>query len=345
MEKNQNLENCLETIEGPVLIVSTIVGKGIYTMGEALEERLQDKHEVHHVAIEDLLPSNAVNEDLKRYNFISNKLPFLLYLIYTFPLIYKRKLVREKLLKTTNLDKLKEKIETHKIKTVLCASHRPAFWVSLLKLRENMDFSVWGFLSEYGRNLGWKYIPWEVVDKYLSPVKRETFDYPFKESLEFVHIDLPAKMEYYPLAENRADKNKLLFVAGNWGQVGKKKVTTLLSGLKETHADLEISIVCGKNEELYRYLTDYYKSDSSFTVNAELPTLKPLIEECAAVITKPGISTTVECHTAKRQIFYIKGMPVAEDNNVRHAKENFGAQWFSQDKFSQWYNAYEHCPH
>lgn len=345
MTKNQNLETCLETVEGPVLIVSTIVGKGIYTMGEALEERLAHAHEVHHVAIEELLPSNAVNEDLKRYNFISNRLPFLLYLIYTFPLIYKRKLVREKLLKTTNLDRIKATIEQYGIKTVICASHRPAFWVSLLKLRENMNFSVWGFLSEYGRNLGWKYIPWEVVDKYLSPVKRDTFDYPFHDSLEFVHIDLPAKREYYPLAQSSPDKNRVLFVAGNWGQVGKQKVTTLLSGLKEQHPKLHITIVCGKNKQLYSYLKDHYKESTSFVIEAELPTLRPLIEQCASIITKPGISTTVECHTAKRQLFYIKGMPVAEDNNVRYAIEHFGAQWFSHNSYKEWYDGYEYCPH
>lgn len=345
MSKNSNLEKCLSTVEGPVLIISTIVGKGIYTMGEALEERLKGTQEVHHMAIEDLLPSNAVNEDLKRYNFISNRLPFLLYLIYTFPLIYKRKLVRERLLKTTNLDGIKKKIEELGIKTVICASHRPAFWLSLLKEREGMDFSIWGFLSEYGRNLGWKYIPWNMVDKYLSPVSRECFDYPFPQKLDFVHIDLPAKEEYYPLRKVQADKNRLLFVAGNWGQVAKQKVTKLLDGLQEEHPKLQISVVCGKNEKLYSYLSNYYHNNDRFAVQGELPTLKPLIEQCASVITKPGISTTVECHTAKRQIFYIKGMPVAEDNNVRHAIENFGALWFSHSNFKAWYKSNEDRPH
>src|SRR5262249_10326008 len=154
-EKYFEVEHLSEHFEPPILIVITVVGRGMYSIGEAIQERLGGGGDVYHVPVKEVVSSEVVNEDLRRYNFISNNFPFLLYLVYKIPLFYYRKYLREKLFNLANLEALQRKIESLQVKTVICISHRPAFWVSNLKRRRGLDISVWGVLGEYGRNLGW----------------------------------------------------------------------------------------------------------------------------------------------------------------------------------------------
>ena len=97
--RRESLPSVLASLDPPILIVSTIVGRGMYSIGEAVTKLLIDKGEIYHVPIEKMLSKKAVNEDFSRYKFISDKFPFLLYLIYKIPIFYYRKLFREKIFK------------------------------------------------------------------------------------------------------------------------------------------------------------------------------------------------------------------------------------------------------
>ena len=66
VESAFDLETISDRLSGVVLIVSTVVGRGMYTLGEAFRERFRASDDVEHIAIEDYLPSNAVEEDLRR---------------------------------------------------------------------------------------------------------------------------------------------------------------------------------------------------------------------------------------------------------------------------------------
>jgi len=60
-------------------------------------------------------------------------------------------------------------------------------------------------------------------------------------------------------------------------------------------------------------------------------------KECASIITKPGFSTIVEAHAAKRTLFLLKGMPVAEDHNAKYAISHYDAQWYNLRVFKNWH--------
>jgi hypothetical protein len=333
-ERYFDFEELSEHFTPPVLIVSTAVGRGMYAIGEAIQQRLREMHPVYHVTIEELSPPQVVSEDLERYKYISNYFPALLYLIYKVPLFYYRKYLREKLFNTANLDNLREKVEALSISTVICVSHRPAFWVSNLKRRAGLGLSVWGVLGEYGKNLGWKYQFWEQIDGFLSPIERKTLGFRLPPRVKFINVELPAGREYYDIAGGRGDADSVLLVCGFWGQ---GPIAEIVEKLSSALPDLRIHAVCGENRKAYENLRCRYENNAKIQAYGVTPSLAPLLRECASVITKPGISTLLESHAARRKIFLLKGMPVAEDNNARFATERFGAQWFDVKTFTGWH--------
>jgi hypothetical protein len=318
----------------PVLIVSTAVGRGMYTIGEAIRQQLGDDPPVYHVAVEDFAPPRVVNEDLERYKYISNNFPALLYLVYKIPLFYYRKYLREKLFDAADLESLRGKIEALNINTVICVSHRPAFWVSNLKRRERLGLSVWGVLGEYGKNLGWKYQFWEQIDGFLSPVGRQALGFRLPRHVRFMNVNLPARREYRDIAGVAGEVNSVLLVCGFWGQGPIAEIAEKLSGAAP---DLRIHAVCGENEKAFDKLRSLSARNAKIKAYGVVASLAPLLMECASVITKPGISTLLESHAARRKIFLLKGMPVAEDNNARFATEHFGAERFDVETFMRWH--------
>jgi hypothetical protein len=328
-----DLEGISTRLPPPVLIVSTIVGRGMFTLGEALRERFSTGAVVEHVAVERCLPARAVSEDLSRYKLISNRLPVLLNLVYKVPIFYYRKYVREAHWGVSDLTALRERIAALDARTVLCISHRPAFWVSSLKRRERMSFSLWGVLGEYGDTLGWRYIFWNQMDGFLSPLDRRELSYAFPEDLDFQRIQLPARRAFYELAGRAGDSRSVLVVCGYWGQ---GPIVRVLRTLLAEDAGLRVAVVCGENHAAFEECQEAFGRHSNVRIHGVVESLLPLLAECSCIVTKPGISTLLEANAAGRKIFLLKGMPVAEDNNARHAVQHFGAEWFSRESFRTW---------
>jgi UDP-N-acetylglucosamine:LPS N-acetylglucosamine transferase len=199
-----------------------------------------------------------------------------------------------------------------------------------------MGFKLWGVLGEYGNSLGWKYIFWDQMDGFLSPVDRSELSYGFPGRLEFGKITLPARREYYRLADHLGDPRAVLVVCGYWGQGPIVKVVrTLLA----EEPGLRVTVVCGENTAACDRTKRAFGNNPNVAVHAVVPSLLPFFAECSCVVTKPGISTLLEAHAACRKIFLLPGMPVAEDHNARYAVQHFGAEWFSQASFRGWRRA------
>jgi hypothetical protein len=331
--EEQSAEDVLARLKHPVVIISTRVGRGMHTLGEAIMDRFAERERVVHVSIEDFLPLRAVTEDLTRYRWISCNMPWLLNLVYRLPIFYYRKYLRERRRKEFDMQGLKSFLEERNPETVICISHRPAFWVSTLKMKTQARFKLWGLLGEYGKTLGWQYIFWEQMNGFFSPLPANALGYPFPEHLVFIRAELPARLEYYELRRRQGDPYTVLLVCGYWGQGPFTKVVRTLLEVEPT---LRIRVVCGENGDAYRRLLKMFGGNPWVRVHAKVPTLLPFMEESSLVITKPGISTILEAQAAGRKIMLLRGMPVAEDNNARYAVSHFGAEWFSLGALKKW---------
>jgi hypothetical protein len=328
-EPAEGLDAVLRGAEQPVLIVSTKVGRGMYSIGEALLERLGACPGSRHVAIEDYLPARAVNEDLQRYKLISNHAKLLLTLVYKLPFFYWRKYLRESLVGLGDLARLRDEIASTGIKTVICVSHRPAFWLSKLKRQTGLSFALWGLLGEYGKSLGWRYLFWDQVDGFMSPVPEYQTGLSLPMHVQLVSIDLPARREYEDLAQSAPGATDVLVTCGYWGQ---GPFVRLVWAVRRALPRVRCHVVCGENRLARRLLESLFRDDPLLQVYGVVDGLVPLLRCSRAIITKPGISTLIEAHAAKRKIFLVPGMPVAEANNARFALQRFGAERFSAEK-------------
>ena len=299
-------------------------------------ERFEPGRLVEHFAVEDVLPSAAVREDLERYKLISNRFPFLLNVAYRFPPLYMRKLFRERYLQGADLGLMERAIRERGARSVLCVSHRPAFWVGSLKRRRELDFELVGVLGEYGSSLGWRYVFWDQMNAFLSPVGRETLRFPIPSRVRFQRIALPARRDYERLADRPGDPMNVLVVCGLWGQ---GPIDRIVRELLEVAPGLEIHAVCGDNTRLFNALERENAQRPGVHVHGQVDSLAPLVERCGSVITKPGISTLLECHAAQRKVFLLDGMPVAEGHNMDHALAHFGAERYAPQRFNAWLHA------
>lgn len=326
----------LRRLRPPVLVLSTRVGRGMYSIGEAVCENLPESAGRAHYAVEDLLPPGSVNEDLERYKLISSRFRPLLYIIYTFPVFYWRKYARERYIKRTDLGRLEAKIRSLQPKTVVCVSHRASFWASNLKEKTGMDFDITVVVGEYGRNIGYRYLFWECINRVISPLDREKTGLELPENVEFLTAELPARRVYHELSQKAGDRNKVLLVCGFWGQGPIREIIRQIIG---SARQVEVTAVCGENRALYDSVLAEFGRDPRVRAYGIVDSLAPLMVECASIITKPGISTLVEAHAVRRKIFLLKGMPVAEDNNAEYAIRNMGAEWFGLVGFKRWVGA------
>jgi UDP-N-acetylglucosamine:LPS N-acetylglucosamine transferase len=335
-EDSAGLDHVLGGLVGPVLIVSTKVGRGMYSLGEALEERLRHRSPCIHIAIEDYLPARAVDEDLRRYKFISNHFKILLNLVYKIPFFYWRKYVRESALGTRGLHKLRDVILSSGTQTVICVSHRPAFWVSKLKQQEGLHFKLWGLLGEYGKNLGWRYQFWDQIDGFMSPVAKEEIGISLPAHVDLVPIQLPSRLAYEEIAGTARHARDVLLICGLWGQ---GPFVRLVWEIRRALPAVRCHVVCGENHFAERLLRSLFPHDQELRVYGVVDSLVPLLRTSRAIVTKPGIATLIEAHAARRKIFLVPGMPVAEANNARHALRYFQAEWFTAENLRRYYEA------
>lgn len=320
------------SLERPVLILSSRVGHGNVSIGEAIHEFFDKPDTVFHHSIEDFMPDAIVREDLEHYKFISNNIPQLLALIYTIPLFYRRKLIREKNCRTC-LSALKEFIIFNKIKNVICVSHRQAFWTAILKRNESLDIVVYGVLTEFGNNLGWKFIFWERMNGFIAPPDVQIHKMSIPENLSVKRLSLPVRRRYYAMAAQRGSKKNCLLIGGYFGQ---GRLIQTAEALYSRFPGINLYILCGDNAKRKEKLRKKVGRSKRVSIIGLVDSIDEYLLNCRCVITKPGMSTLLEAHAAQRKIFLFEGMPVAEGNNARYAIKNFNAEWFSFDSFSRW---------
>lgn len=333
MKKEDKFTEKLKTIDYPVLILSSCAGGGNYAVGEAMRERLGGGVNVVHMPIEKIISKALYAKHFRRYRDICLYAPRLLYSIYYFPLNYIWGYLEELLFQRIDLEMLKNAITRSGARTVICTNHRACFWVSALKRRKAVTVSLWGFVTDYYINAGWRFIFWDRCEFVFGPIKTK-WKFPGPLSDKYLQAALPLKNGFYAINDEKASNDRVLIIGGEWG-LGPIAHTVRV--LFETFPHISMHVVCGENKDLFGRLQARYAKIDTVHLYEKHGSLISLLENCSAVITKPGAIFLTEAFQAKKKIFLLEGLPVVEQKNARYAVQNFGATRFSIKNFKRWY--------
>lgn len=317
-----------QEIEFPVLILSSKAGYGNYSVGSVLNQQLSSLGTIYHLPIEELISADLRKIDFERYKLICEKCPWLLRFIYLIPINFYLKYLQELIFKNTKLTRLKEKINSLDIKTIVCTNHRSAFWTSSLKRKGEIKSKIYAFITDHYLGSGWKFIFWSEVDRLLGPLNKN--DIPKNIVGKFMKADLPVQKEYLELAKIKGNKNEVLITGGGWGLGPIFEVTKLLH---KRCKSLKLHVVCGANIKLFNKLKKEFKDNPKILIYTEIQSLIPIMEKCSSVITKPGAVTVMEAYKAGRKIYLLPGLPVIEEYNRLYEIKSFLAIDFSLKHF------------
>jgi UDP-N-acetylglucosamine:LPS N-acetylglucosamine transferase len=315
----------------PVLILSSAAGGGNHSVGEALQERLNAGGSVNHRTIEGLLSPTLCHKHFDRYATICYRAPWLLYIIYNFPISYLWELLKGLWGSLRGLDHLRDEIIRSRVRTVICTNHRACFFVSLLKLRRKIDVRLEAVLTDYWMSAGWRLLYWNEIDHFSGPIEKDIVPQKYRE--KYQRWDFPLKIEFQEAAKIEGNPKDVLISGGGWG-LGF--IDQTVAQVSSQFPALRLYVACGKNRELYERLRRQYPGKTNIVVLSEQPSLISWMKRCASLITKPGGTILSEAVAMKRKIFLIKGLPVVEEKNSDYAIRNFGALMFSVTNFKTW---------
>lgn len=323
---------CQKSREYPILILSSRAGRGNYAVAEEMRRRLASGGPVRHDSIEGLISPALQKRHFDRYRSICFRAPWLLYVIYIFPINYFLSYIHECFFNSVCLDALQELIIRHKIRTVICTNHRSCFWVSVLKKRRSVSVFLQAILTDYYMGAGWRFLFWDQVDSFSGPMDKSSIPPPYRK--KYSREKLSLSDDYDKMDPRRASVNNILVMGGGWGLGSIEHVVRQVSA----HIPgVSMHVVCGQNEGLFRRLSQCYGNDDTVHLYQELDSLSCLMGSCASVITKPGGVALTEAFAAHKKIFLIKGLPVIEEKNARYAMKHFGASLFSLKNFLDWF--------
>src|SRR5215475_8158980 len=120
-------------LQPPVLILSSFAGRGNRSIAEGILEEAPNDWQIFHESFEDFVSVDTKHKELGHYHWIVRHTPSLLRLIYTIPFFYYRKYVLQRFFPTSTTKLLHRYVQENGIRSMLCISHRSAFWASVLK--------------------------------------------------------------------------------------------------------------------------------------------------------------------------------------------------------------------
>lgn len=325
-------DDLVSEVQFPALVLSTRAGAGNFTVGQAIEATLRARGPTHHVALESRLPDRLVRRQFVRYRRLCQYFPWVLRVIYRFPVNYAADYLREFLSPSFALQLLADDLAKNEIRTVICTNHRAVFYIAALKRRGEFRGALWAVLTDYHLNAGWHFLFWNEIDQFLGPI--EVNDVPPRYRHVYRQIELPLPSDLSPADPRKSSASKVMISGGGWG-LGP--IASTVSAIVREFPQLELYVVCGDNEALYQRLARRFRATPAVHLHRTVSSPAPFFAMCRSIITKPGGITLAESHQAGKQIFLLKGLPVTEEANADHAIRLFGALVFSIASFSRWY--------
>lgn len=218
------------------------------------------------------------------------------------------------------LSKMLEMLKQENPDLIVCTQAFPSFLISRLKLQEKIETPVINVYTDFFINKLWGL---QGIDYHF------VCDRPLKE--ELISKGIPAESIFItgiPVDECFLPKKRPLkytrpyhlLISG--GNSGLGDIQTFLKVLKPS-SDFRYSIMCGKNEKLYREISSLGLANiRPLPYLSSRQAMDDLYNEADAIITKPGGVTISEALIKSLPIFVHSTLPGQEEVNLHYLESH-----------------------
>ncbi|RKD27553.1 processive 1,2-diacylglycerol beta-glucosyltransferase [Caminicella sporogenes DSM 14501] len=317
-----------------ILFFTVSAGEGHNQVAKTLSEAIYKTGKNHNVKIIDTF--NYINSNLHKF-LMKSYIRSIKYIPELYGYFYK---------KTEEIDsslhdfgelinkifisrKLSKLLSDFKPDIIVCTHPFPAEALSVLKRKNSISVPIITTLTDYTLHPIWIN---KEIDYYI--ISSEVFKY----ELDFWNIN-PSKAKFFgiPVRERfylKLDREKLcskfniknIFTALLMGGgLGLGNIIQTLDYLLNYKIDIQIIVITGKNQELYKKLNEKYVKNSKYKnlrVFGFVSNIDEIMSVSDIIITKPGGITITEALIKELPIIITSNLPGQEERNTEFILNN-----------------------
>ena len=301
-----------------ILILTASFGMGHKSVANALKEQIEAEYKHVKVSIGDIL--EIVNPKVKKisskiYSELTESYPSIYNKLYDVKAKNKNNII-DNMLSSLYYKRFYEYIKIENPKVIISTFPLCSCIVAKVKEEYEDDVILITVITDVVDSWEWIY---EGTNKYLVPTEEIKNRLIAKEVNEDIILvtGIPVKKEFLDKNINFStdQKNTILIVLSGIDSVSKE----LLKKLDE-YTEYKIKIIAGRNEKLYRKLSDM--AYSNLEIYGFVNNLNEMMDEAVYIVTKPGGVTVFEAINKEVPLIVLNSIIGQEIGNIEFIKKN-----------------------
>ena len=301
-----------------ILILTASFGMGHKSVSNALKEQIETEYKDVKIVIADILEivnPKVKNLSSKVYAELTESHPFVYNKLYDIKVNNKNNII-DNIFSNLYYKKFYEYILSENPKVIISTFPFCSCIVSKIKEEYNIDINLITVITDVVDSWEWIY---KETNKYLVPtndIKDRLIGKGVDNQIIFV-TGIPVKKEFInnDISLFVKDKNTVLIVLSGIENFSKD----LFNNLSENN-EYNIKIVTGRNEKLYKKLSDYQYS--KIEVYGYVNNLNQMMDESVYIVTKPGGVTIFEAINKELPLIVLNSNIGQEKGNIEFIKQN-----------------------
>lgn len=301
-----------------ILILTASFGMGHKSVANALKEQIEAEYKHVKVSIGDIL--EIVNPKVKKisskiYSELTESYPSIYNKLYDVKAKNKNNII-DNMLSSLYYKRFYEYIKIENPKVIISTFPLCSCIVAKVKEEYEDDVILITVITDVVDSWEWIY---EGTNKYLvttEEIKNRLIAKEVNEDIILV-TGIPVKKEFLDKNINFStdQKNTILIVLSGIDSVSKE----LLKKLDE-YTEYKIKIIAGRNEKLYRKLSDM--AYSNLEIYGFVNNLNEMMDEAVYIVTKPGGVTVFEAINKEVPLIVLNSNIGQEIGNIEFIKKN-----------------------
>jgi processive 1,2-diacylglycerol beta-glucosyltransferase len=301
-----------------ILILTASFGMGHKSVANALKEQIEAEYKHVKVSIGDIL--EIVNPKVKKisskiYSELTESYPSIYNKLYDVKAKNKNNII-DNMLSSLYYKRFYEYIKIENPKVIISTFPLCSCIVAKVKEEYEDDVILITVITDVVDSWEWIY---EGTNKYLVPTEEIKNRLIAKEVNEDIILvtGIPVKKEFLDKNINFStdQKNTILIVLSGIDSFSKE----LLKKLDE-YTEYKIKIIAGRNEKLYRKLSDM--AYSNLEIYGFVNNLNEMMDEAVYIVTKPGGVTVFEAINKEVPLIVLNSNIGQEIGNIEFIKKN-----------------------